>query len=408
MDHYDEGMNLSCGPYLYTRLTRFSLSIIRFRLLSYLPSRPGTAGSMRNPNLYGRVTDNMHGETPSSARMTPSPQSVAMLPEKTGSAIVKRDKDFEEGASAATIQSATGENATVMRILRPGSSGGGNQNQAAASHVGDASLLGSAFAPPRPRSPVRWDFAAPQKRFMTPPAQMVDTSAGAAALTTKDGSNRGAGRSSRRGSTRQGASRPGSAAMRSQLDGRPTTPGAMTTYRSSFGLGTPRTHPWSRSGGLQTIPLSLSLQLSSGAHAPDPARGGGVGGPFAPVTSTGPTNAAGSRLRNASDGAQQQQMNSPQPQSSSSPSSPPLPTNAPTIPTQPQNILRLSTPSLTPMLGVRSFGARSAVHRDFFSDTSIGFGSRDAKFHAEKYFEVKSLTSDYLEGIRTPKMFWRK
>ena len=34
MDHYDEGMNLSCGPYLYTRLTRFSLSIIRFRLLS--------------------------------------------------------------------------------------------------------------------------------------------------------------------------------------------------------------------------------------------------------------------------------------------------------------------------------------------------------------------------------------
>ena len=162
MDHYDEGMNLS-QTLSYTRLTRFSLSIIRFR-----SSPTCRAGRHRwvhaQPESVRRVTDNMHGETPSSARMTPSPQSVASF-RKTRGRYRKRDKDFEEGASAATIQrdGKRDGDAFPTRLLWWWQS-----NQAAARHVGDASLLGSAS---RPRPRARCDGISPRRRNGSRPSR---------------------------------------------------------------------------------------------------------------------------------------------------------------------------------------------------------------------------------------------
>ena len=92
-----------------------------------------------------------------------------------------------------------------------------------------------------------------------------------------------------------GASRPGSAAMRSQLDGRPTTPGAMT-YRSSF-ASTPRTHPVSERRPADDP--SLSLQLSLEPTLPIPLAAAALED-IRSCYGTGPTSAGS--FENASDG----------------------------------------------------------------------------------------------------------
>ena len=166
---------------------------------------------------------------------------------------------------------------------------------------------------------------------------------------------------------------------------RPSTSGGMTTYRAAYGMGTPRTHPWTRDRR-NGVPLSLSLQLTNGAHAPDPARGGHKGGPFALTTSvTGPPSSV-----------------PPPPSlfSSSSSSSGAVPMRGGRAIARPQQEPKPG------MAGQRRFGAKSAVHRDFFSNTGTG-ENFDGRFQSEKFYEMYSMSADF-PPPRTPSYFWRR
>ena len=167
---------------------------------------------------------------------------------------------------------------------------------------------------------------------------------------------------------------------------RPSTSGGMTTYRAAYGMGTPRTHPWTRDRR-NGVPLSLSLQLTSGAHAPDPARGGHKGGPFALTTSvTGPSSSV-----------------PPPPSlfsSSSSSSSGAVAMRGGRAIARPQQEPKPG------MAGQRRFGAKSAVHRDFFSNTGTG-ENFDGRFQSEKFYEMYSMSADF-PPPRTPSYFWRR
>ena len=150
--------------------------------------------------------------------------------------------------------------------------------------------------------------------------------------------------------------------------------------RPSTSGGTSRTHPWTRDRR-NGVPLSMSLQLANGAHAPDPARGGHKGGPFALTTSvTGPPSSVSSSSSSSLSGAVTMRSGRPtmRPQQDSKPG----------------------------MAGQRRFGAKSAVHRDFFSNTGTG-ENFDGRFQSEKFYEMYSMSADF-PPPRTPSYFWRR